>query len=132
MKVYNRALSSSEVAAIYAAGSSGNCKPVVFVQDISPYAVPKTGGVYKVGTTIGIIDALGHSMPGAIVRVTVVLPDGGSFSDTVTTDSDGNADYSIFSSTYGTYVFKVELVRKLGRTYSRQSNVETKDEITIP
>ena len=29
LKVYNRALSSSEVAAIYAAGSNGNCKPVV-------------------------------------------------------------------------------------------------------
>ena len=81
LKVYNRALSSSEVAAIYAAGSSGNCKPVVFVQDISPYAIPKTGGVYKVGTTIQIVDALGKSMSEATVRVTVTLPEGGSFSD---------------------------------------------------
>jgi hypothetical protein len=88
--------------------------------------------VYKVGTTIGIMDAQGHSMSEAIIRVTVTLPEGGSFSDTITTDSNGNANYSIFSSTYGTYVFKVELVRKLGRKYSRQSNAETEDEITIP
>ena len=132
LKIYNRALSSSEVAAIYAAGSSGNCKPVVFVQDISPYAVPKPRGVYKVGTTITIVDARGHAMSQAIVRVTVRLPEGGTFSDTVTTCSNGNADYSIFSSTHGTYGFKVELVRKLGREYSRESNVETNDEITIP
>jgi Concanavalin A-like lectin/glucanases superfamily len=31
LKIYNRALTSSEVAAIYAAGSSRNCKPVAFV-----------------------------------------------------------------------------------------------------
>ncbi len=88
--------------------------------------------MYKVGTTIQILDALAHSMSDATVRVTVRLPDGGSFSDAVTTDSDGNADYSIFSSTHGTYVFRVELVRKPGRQYGRQSNVETRDEITIP
>ena len=105
---------------------------MVFVQDISPYAIPKTGGMYKVGTTIQIVDALNHSISQAAVRVTVALPEGGSFSDAVTTDSNGNADYSIFSATYGTYVFKVDLVRKLGRPYRRQSNVETRDEITIP
>jgi hypothetical protein len=132
LKVYNRALSSSEVAAIYAAGSSGNCKPVVFVQDISPYAVPKTGGVYKVGTTLKIVDALGHSMSRAGIRLTVTLPEGGSFTDKVTTGSDGNADFSIFSSTLGTYVFEVERVTKLGRNYSAASNIETQDQITIP
>ena len=121
-----------QVAAYLAAGSNGNCKPVVFVQDISPYAIPKNGGVYKVGTTIQIIDALGKSMSEATVQVKVTLPEGGSFSDAVTTDSNGNADYSIFSSTYGRYVFKVDLVRKLGRHYSRQSNVETRDDINIP
>ena len=132
LKVYNRALSSSEVAAIYAAGSSGNCKPMVFVEDISPYAVPKTGGVYKVGTTIQIVDALGHSISQATVRVTVALPIAERSTRTVTTDSNGSADYSIFSSTYGQYVFRVKLVRKLGRIYSPESNVETRDQITIP
>lgn len=132
LKVYNRALTASEVAAIYEAGSSGNCKPEVFVQDISPYAIPKTGGNYKIGTTIQIVDTVGHAISDAIVRVTVALPGGETLSDTVTTDSGGSADYSIFSSAQGRYVFKVKLVRKPGRQYDRQSNVETRDQITIP
>ena len=70
-------------------------------------------------------------MSEATVRVTVTLPDGGSISDAVTTDSVGNADYSIFSSTHGTYVFKVNRVTKLGRQYGRRRNVETRAQITI-
>ena len=132
LKVYDRALSSSEVAAIYAAGSSGNCKPVVFVQDISPYAVLKTGGVYKVGTTLTIIDARGHLISEATVQLRVTLPDGGTFADALTTDSNGMADYSIFSSEPGTYIFKVRRVNKLARTYSAADNIETTDQITIP
>jgi hypothetical protein len=131
LKVYDRAISADEVAAIYAAGSSGNCKPVVFVEDLTPYAIPKAEGEYKVGTTIQIMDAQGHLVSGAIVRVTITLPDGGSISGAVTTDSLGNADYSIFSSAHGTYVFKVERVTKLGRQYGRARNVETRAQITI-
>jgi hypothetical protein len=104
---------------------------VVFVADLTPYAIPKTGGEYKVGTTIQIIDAQDHSVSEAIVRVTIMLPDGGSISDAVTTDSLGNADYSIYSSLHGTYVFKVERVTKLGRQYGRERNVETRARITI-
>jgi hypothetical protein len=104
---------------------------VVFVADLTPYAIPKAEGEYKVGTTIQIVDAQGHSVSEAIVRVTITLPDGGSISDTVTTDSLGNTDYSIFSSEHGTYVFKVERVSKVGRQYGRARNVETRAQITI-
>ena len=131
-QIFNRALTDAELLTIYQAGTDGQCKPEVFVQDISPYAIPKSGGVYKVGTTIRIMDVQAHAISQAIVRVTVALPDGGILSDTVTTDSDGNADYSIFSSTPGKYVFRVERVNKSGRQYNRESNVETQDQITIP
>lgn len=104
---------------------------MIFVQDISPYVVPKAGGLYRVGTTLTIVDALGHLMSEATVQLRVTLPDGGSFADAVTTDSTGMADYSIFSSAHGTYVFKVRKVNKLARTYSAAHNVETTDQITI-
>jgi len=132
VKIYNRALTSDEVAAIYAAGSSGNCKPEVFVQDISPYAERKRGGNYKIGSTFTILDTRSLPMSDATVWITVALPEGGFFTAAVTTDSDGIANYSIYSATHHTYVFKVDRVNKLGRQYSRASNVETTDEITIP
>jgi hypothetical protein len=132
LKVYNRALSASEIAAIYAAGASGNCKPALFVQDISPYAIPKTGGNYKVGATVLIDDALGRPTSLADVWVKVRVPQGGSFSNKVTTNADGIADYSIYSSVLGEYVFTVESVQKTGRDYSPQINVESQDVINVP
>jgi hypothetical protein len=77
------------------------------------------------------VDTQGGAIVDGSVRVTVTLPDGGSFTDSVTTDSNGIADYSIFSSTLGTYVFEVERVNKPGRKYHRANNVETRDRITI-
>jgi Concanavalin A-like lectin/glucanases superfamily len=131
LKIYNRAVSSSEVAAIYAAGSNGNCKPNIFVASIDPsYEILGRG--FLISTSIVIQDENGFGISDATVQLGVILPSGSSLTFPLKTDATGQADVSFTVSDSGLYKFKVRNVNHPIREYDRSLNVETTDTVVIP
>jgi hypothetical protein len=131
LKVYNRALSSSEVAAIYAAGSSGNCKPEIFVSSITPsYEV--VGHAFLISTSIVIEDENGIGIENASAQIKTILPSGSILVFPVATDATGQATISFATEDSGLYKFKVRKVTHLIREYDPSLNIETTDTLLIP
>jgi hypothetical protein len=131
LKIYNRALSSSEIAAIYAAGSNGNCKPEIFVAAIDPaYQVLRRG--FLISTSIVIQDENGVGIEDASAQIKTILPSGTILDFPVTTDSTGQATMSFGTEDPGQYKFKVQNVSHRTRQYNSSLNIETFDTIVIP
>jgi hypothetical protein len=131
LKVYNRALSSSEVAAIYAAGSNGNCKPNIFVASIDPsYEVVRRG--FLISTSIVIQDENGIGIEDASAQIKTLLPSGSILDFPVTTDATGQATISFATQDSGLYKFKVRRVTHPTREYDPSLNIETIDTLLIP
>jgi hypothetical protein len=131
LKVYNRALSSSEVAAIYAAGSSGNCKPNIFVSSITPsYEV--RGRQYLISTAVVIQDVNGVVIEDATTAIKTTFPDRSVLTFPAITDRTGQATISFYSTAPGRYQFKVQRVSYPTRLYDASLNVETSDTLVIP
>jgi Concanavalin A-like lectin/glucanases superfamily len=131
LKIYNRVLSSSEVAAIYAAGSNGNCKPNIFVASIDPsYEVVGRG--FLISTSILIQDENGIGIENASVQIKTILPNGSVLDFPVTTDATGEALVSFAAGDTGLYRFTVRKVSHPFREYDRSLNVETTDTLVIP
>ena len=130
-KIYNRALSSSEVAAIYAAGSKGNCKPKLLVASIDPsYQVRSRG--FLISTSILIQDENGVGMADALAQIKTTLPSGSVLNFPVTTDATGQATISFGTGDSGLYKFKVRRVTHPTREYDPSLNIETFDTLLIP
>ena len=131
LKIYNRALSSSEVAAIYAAGSNGTCKPKIFVTSIDPsYEI--VGQLFLISTSIVIQDENGIGIEDASAQIKAVLPSGSILGFPVTTDSAGQASISFVNADTGLYKFTVRKVSHPTRNYDRSLNIETTDTLLIP
>ena len=131
LKVYNRALTADEIAAIYAAGSSGNCKPEIFVSSIDPsYTVLNHG--FRISTSIMIEDVNGIGTSDATVQLVVILPTGSGLTFPLTTDATGQADVSFAVADSGLYKFKVRKVSHPTREYDASLNIETTDTLVIP
>jgi hypothetical protein len=131
LKVYNRALSSSEVAAIYAAGSHGTCKPKIFVASIDPsYEIFGRG--FLISTSIVIQDENGNGIEAAFAQIKTILPSGSILDFPVTTDATGQATISFGSQDSGLYKFKVWRVSHPFRVYDPSLNIETIDTLLIP
>ncbi len=131
LKVYNRALSSTEVAAIYEAGSSGTCKPDIFVASIDPtYTV--SGHGFRISTSVVIQDTNGIGTDGATGQLGVTLPSGTALTFPLKTDATGQAVVSFTASESGRHRFKVQRVSHPTREYDPSLNIETTDKLVIP
>jgi Concanavalin A-like lectin/glucanases superfamily len=131
LKVYNRALSPPEVAAIYAAGSNGNCKPEIFVASIDP-SFQVRGPEYAISTSIAIHDVVGVGIEDATVQVKTTFPDGSESVFPITTNQLGEAVLSFHTRSTGLYEFKVRRVSHPTRIYDASLNIETIDTLLIP
>jgi Concanavalin A-like lectin/glucanases superfamily len=130
-QVFNRALNETEILAIYQAGASGQCKPEIFVSSIIPsYAVAHSK--YLVSTSVAVEDTNGIGVSGATANVKTLFPDGSELTFPLTTDENGTASFSFYTSETGLYKFKVIDVSLPGREYNASLNIETTDTLVIP
>jgi hypothetical protein len=128
---YRSALSASDIAAIYTAGSAGKCKPEIFVAAITPsYEV--VGHGFLISTSIVIQDENGLAIGDASAQVKTTLPSGSVLAFPVKTDATGEATLSFNSRDSGRYEFTVVKVRHPVRDYNPALNIERSDTLTIP
>jgi len=131
LKIYNRAITASEVAAIYAAGANGTCKPKIFVSSITPsYEVVRHG--FLISTAVVIQDENGIAVENASVQIKAILPSGSVLAFPVTTDATGDALITFAASETGQYRFTVRKVTHSTREYDASLNIETTDTLVIP
>lgn len=131
LKVYNRALSSSEIAAIYAAGSNGNCKPNILVASIDP-SFQTRRHEFLISTSVLIQDVNGLGIEDARARIETTFPDGQVLTFSVTTDQTGQGTLTFSTTSTGLYEFKARKVTHPTRVYDASLNIETSDTLLIP
>jgi hypothetical protein len=130
-QIFNRALSDTEILAIYEAGAAGQCKPEIFVSSIVPsYRVSHSQ--YLVTTSVTIEDTNDISISDATANVKTLFPDGSTLIFPTQTDESGIATFSFYTTETGHYNFKVIRVSHPIRDYDPSINIETTDTLVIP
>jgi Concanavalin A-like lectin/glucanases superfamily/FG-GAP-like repeat len=130
-QIFSRALTDAEMLAIYQAGAAGQCKPEIFVSSITPsYTV--THSEYLAATSVAIQDENGIGISDATVNLKTLFPNGSELIVRTTTDENGNASFSFYTSETGQYKFKVAHVSHPVRHYNVSLNIQTTDRLLIP
>ena len=97
-QIFSRALTGTEILAIYQAGTAGQCKPDIFVSSIDPsYEVVHSQ--FLVSTSVSIQNTNGTGPAGATVNVKTFFPNGSELVFPAVTDESGNASISFNPAT---------------------------------
>jgi Concanavalin A-like lectin/glucanases superfamily len=131
VQIFDRALTDTEILAMYQAGSAGQCKPEIFVSSIDPSYTALNHG-FQISTSIVIQDVNGNAINDAAVQLGVILPSGSALTFPLKTGATGQADVSFAVPDSGLYQFKVRKVSHPTREYNASLNIETSDTLLIP
>jgi hypothetical protein len=84
-------------------------------------------------TQATVVDARGVGFEGATVNVGMVVPHGGTVSDSGSTGSDGSVTLQYGPTrVQGTYTSTVTAVAREGWIYDDGQNVKTSESLTVP